>query len=152
MKYTSLWISCLNLCIPVRVASNAQGQNDVLFHIERSRDANMVYYEVRLNQNGQIGPKEPIKVYWIKHSKNDQQAPLSRIQKRFGYGIINKSIASHEVIFHLVSVTEQALIVRKTRNGYFRVFANTPQGEIQLSNISIYFANESFWSPDISRL
>lgn len=152
MKHTKLWIYCLILCLPAKVELVAQDQNDVLFHIERSRDADMIYYEARLNQAGQLDPKEPIKIYWIKHSKNNQHAPLTRIQNRFGYGIHYISIAPHEVVFHLVSVTEQALILRKNGNGQFRVFANTPQGEIQLSNISIYFANESFWSPDINRL
>lgn len=130
----------------------AQEQGDVLFHIERSRDVDKIYYEAHLSPGGQLDTKAPIMVYWIKHSKNDQQSPLTGIQNRFGYGLNYKSITPDEALFQLVSFPDQELTLRKDNSGRFRVFTHSPEGEIELTQISIYFANNSFWSPDISQL
>jgi len=41
-----------------------------LFHIERTKNANILYYEARINDLGYIDPKDPIKVYWIMWAKD----------------------------------------------------------------------------------
>ncbi len=153
---TKMNISLLAICLfMVMLSMNrlcAQEKGDVLFHIERSRDIDKVYYEARLGQGGQLDTQEPIMVYWIRYSKNDQQSPLTGIQNRFGYGLNYKSITPDEALFQLVSFPDQELTLRKDKSGRFRVFTHSPEGEIELTQISIYFANNSFWSPDIRQL
>ena len=41
-----------------------------LFHIERTKNANKLYYEARIGADGKIDAEDPIKVYWIMWAKD----------------------------------------------------------------------------------
>lgn len=41
-----------------------------LFHIERTKNANQLYYEARIGADGKIDAEDPIKVYWIMWAKD----------------------------------------------------------------------------------
>lgn len=41
-----------------------------LFHIERTKNANKLYYEARITADGAIDAEDPIKVYWIMWAKD----------------------------------------------------------------------------------
>ncbi|MDQ7799407.1 MAG: DUF4833 domain-containing protein [Candidatus Edwardsbacteria bacterium] len=41
-----------------------------LFHIERTKNANKLYYEARIGPDGKIDAEDPIKVYWIMWAKD----------------------------------------------------------------------------------
>ncbi len=41
-----------------------------LFHIERTKNANKLYYEAQVTANGSIDAKDPIKAYWIMWAKD----------------------------------------------------------------------------------
>lgn len=57
-----------------------------LFQIERSKNANVVQYDVQLRADGRLDPKEPVIVYWLRLAKDGQRKELSWIQRRFAYG------------------------------------------------------------------
>jgi hypothetical protein len=44
--------------------------NQSLFHIERTKNANILYYEARINSSGELDAKDPIKTYWIMWAKD----------------------------------------------------------------------------------
>lgn len=41
-----------------------------LFHIERTMNANKLYYEANLTAEGKIDPEQPVKAYWIMWAKD----------------------------------------------------------------------------------
>jgi len=57
-----------------------------LFRIERSKNANVVQYDVQLRTDGRLDPKEPVVAYWIRLEKAGQRKDLSWLQRRFAYG------------------------------------------------------------------
>src|SRR5882724_644883 len=56
-----------------------------LFVIERSTNANVVHYEVRVSKSGAINPIEPVVAYWI-IAGSGRRENLSSLEKRIGYG------------------------------------------------------------------
>jgi len=64
----------------------AAGTTVPLFHIERSKNANIVKYDARLTSAGDLDPKEPVEVYWILVADKGQRESLNWLQKKKAYG------------------------------------------------------------------
>lgn len=73
----------------LRIASVcAEGTNQSLFFIERSKNANTVQYDARLTSDGMLDPKEPVTVYWVLRAEDGRHEELSRMGRRgYGFGI-----------------------------------------------------------------
>lgn len=57
-----------------------------LFRIERSKNANIVQYDVQLTQEGEFYHEAPIIAYWIRLAKDGRRKELKWIQRRYAYG------------------------------------------------------------------
>lgn len=67
-----------------------------LFHIERSKNRNIVCYDANLN-NDALDKSHPMDVYWINHEEKDgKKSGLTSIQRKmaFGYKVVSKGIDS----------------------------------------------------------
>jgi len=75
--------------LPLQVqAETLTGQH--LFHIERSKNANIVQYDARVDSDGKLLKKKPVVAYWIRLAEQGQLQDLSWIQKTFAYGFETK--------------------------------------------------------------
>jgi hypothetical protein len=61
-----------------------------IFRIERSKNANIVQYDVQLTPDGKIYSKEAVIAYWIRLAKDGQRKELSSIQRKWAYGFKTK--------------------------------------------------------------
>lgn len=69
-----------------------------LFHVERSKNRNIVCYDVKIINN--FLDKEPVDVYWINmEEKAGEKSGLSNLQKKlaFGYKLITKGSESADI-------------------------------------------------------
>jgi len=59
-----------------------------LFIIERSKNANLVIYDANINKDGVLDPDRPIDVYWLSYaeSKNPPKEDLNFLEKMKAYG------------------------------------------------------------------
>ena len=57
-----------------------------LFHIERSKNKNIVCYDINVSSTGVLNEKKPLSVYWINLEEQGQQEELSFIQEKLAYG------------------------------------------------------------------
>lgn len=57
-----------------------------LFHIERSKNANIVQYDAQVGVDGKLFKKEPVVGYWIRLAEQGQEKELNWIQSTFAYG------------------------------------------------------------------
>lgn len=74
--------------------------NHPLFHIERSKNANIVQYDAQVAEDGKLFRKEPVVAYWIRLNEQGQKQELNWLQKTFAYGFntdIDKSREKAEV-------------------------------------------------------
>jgi len=56
-----------------------------LFHLERSKNRNVVCYDVNVT-NGTLDAKNPVKVYWIRVEEGGIKKDLSYLQRKLAYG------------------------------------------------------------------
>ncbi len=82
--------------MPSRASSpedDTYGTETRLFHIERSKNKNIVCYDLNADAAGAPDGKSPLSVYWINREEHPgQQGPLSYIQQKlaYGYNVVGK--------------------------------------------------------------
>lgn len=131
-------------------AENSNSAN--LFKIGRSKDANEIYYEVKTNNDGSLNLKEPIKIYWIKYTKNGEIEPLTKIQQNFAYGLKFLEVTPEKAEFQFVSYSKRTLQLRKNASGSFAVFTEVDGKEVELERVFIQIDGGTFWFPKITRV
>ena len=57
-----------------------------LFHIERSKNANIVRYDAQLNQSGVFDRKAPVIAYWVMLAEDGRREGLNLLERTKGYG------------------------------------------------------------------
>ena len=79
-----LLLGILNL-FPQSIFAVSEEKVDHLFCIERSKNKNLVQYDIRLTENSDLPNQRPINVYWI--LENGRREELSPIEREYAYGI-----------------------------------------------------------------
>jgi hypothetical protein len=73
------------ICAPALVFAEAANRQH-LFKIERSKNANIIQYDVQLGPDGKLLEREPVVAYWIRLAEQGQTQELSWLQRTFAYG------------------------------------------------------------------
>ena len=90
-----------------------------LFKIERSKNANIVQYDVQVTPDGKLYQEEPVIVYWIRFAEDGRKRELSYIQKKLSYGIRTKYDAgSNSAIVEIVAARSRAIKVYEVEGVY----------------------------------
>jgi hypothetical protein len=55
-----------------------------IFHIERSKNKNVVRYDAQIGKDGQLDPKEPVVSYWL--GPTGKRWPVKTFDRTFFYG------------------------------------------------------------------
>lgn len=126
--------------------------NNSLFKIGRSKDANEIFYEVKTTQNGSLDLKEPIKIYWVKYTKNNAIEPLTMVQQKFAYGLKFLETTQESAEFQFVSYSKRTLSLRKNSHGNYGVFTEVEGKKVELERVFIQIDGGTFWFPKITRV
>jgi len=87
-----------------------------LFHIARSLNRNLVCYDINLS-NGQLNPKEPVKVYWVNREKEPGKSNgLSFIEKKMAYGYKVVSMEGQTCTITLTAYPKKELTISREGN------------------------------------
>jgi hypothetical protein len=135
----------------VVLADGAGNRENILFIIERSRDADVIHYEVNLLEDGSFNVTDPIRIYWVKHTKNGETGPLTKIQNNLAYGLKIIKSTPEKVEFQFVSF-DQPMTLRKIKNGNYRVFTQIKGLEVEVEQIFVRFSGGSYWFPKIGQV
>jgi len=88
-----------------------------LFFIERSKNSNIVQYDVRVTEDGNLAGEAPVHVYWV--LEDGDQRELSGLEKRCAYGIESqKRLGQNRCKIVLAAFKERPITVKKTADGY----------------------------------
>ena len=97
-------------------------KTDHLFFIERSKNRNLVQYDVRLTENDDILDSNPVSVYWV--LENGRQRDLNLIQRRFAYGIESyEKLEKNKFRVVLVALKDREVIVEKMEGSFRAIIA-----------------------------
>jgi hypothetical protein len=90
-----------------------------LFKIERSKNANIIQYDVQLTPDGKLYQKEPVIAYWIRVAEDGRKRELSYIQRKLSYGIRTKcDPVSNSAIVEIVAARSRAIKVYEVEGVY----------------------------------
>ena len=70
---------------PKPILAASDGRVNHLFFIERSKNKNLVQYDIRLTENSDLPNLSPVNVYWILESGRHEE--LNPIEREYAYGI-----------------------------------------------------------------
>lgn len=110
-------------CLPVFSSSPDPGEDGTystetrLFHIERSKNRNIVCYDLNADAaGGAPNGKSPLSVYWINREKHPgQQGALSYIQQKLAYGYSVAGKQDGVIVIELNALKSRKIIL--DRNG-----------------------------------
>lgn len=135
----------------VSFAKGSERGNHILFKIERSRDADEIYYEANLMADGSLNQESPVSIYWKKHTQNGKTELLTKVQNSLSYGLKFQEVTSYTAEFQFVSF-EQPMILRKNTDGEYKVFTWIDKQETEVERIYVWFSNKSYWFPKVGRV
>ena len=99
---------------PALFPAAAQPETQPLFIIERSKNANVVHYDARLNADGKLDPKEPVIAYWIMLAEDGRREDLNWIEKKKAYGFdIKPDPSGNGYKMTVVAAPDRPITVRK---------------------------------------
>ncbi|MEX0987534.1 MAG: DUF4833 domain-containing protein [Bacteroidales bacterium] len=126
---------------------------EVLFIIERSRDADEIWYTTSKDAYGRLDPAMPVKVFWVRKSKENRKEQLTRIQNRFSYGIQPVSLDNFQGKgwkFKLAAYKDRIFELRSVGEGKYKVFTQSGQREIEVIKLYVEFDGGDFPVPSIA--
>ncbi len=123
-----------------------------LFEINRSKDANEILYEVNLDNRGNLDTENPVRIYWIKHTRGGKTEPLSFTQRKLAYGLQFESISEKHAAFHFVSYKKRTLWINRKEGGKYCVNTISNNKRVIVKKIYIQIDGGSFLVPEISRV
>lgn len=129
-------------------------QNDSyhLFKIERSKDANEIFYDINLEKTGTLSITEPIYPYWRRQTEGGAIKPLTWIQQHYAYGLEYIYSSENYAKFHFVSYKKRDFVLKKDSSGDFKVFTQLNNKEVEVNRIFIQIDGGTFWFPKISKV
>ena len=89
-----------------------------LFHIERSKNANIVAYDVRLNPRGTIDTSAPVDGYWVRLAEDGRRKELSGLEKRLAYGWSAKRHGEDGLVLSMKALPDREITVVHGKDGY----------------------------------
>jgi hypothetical protein len=135
------------------VNSNSNKSNDaVLFKIERNKDADVIYYEVNLDEKGNLNPGNPVRIYWIRHTEGGEIKPLTLVQKKFSYGLNFDSISKKEAVFKFVGFKNREFRIFCKGGDDYCAYTFSNNRKVIVKKIFVQIDGGSFLFPEISRL
>ena len=153
MKRVGFIISCSFFLFSFSIKENKNDiSSNALFKIERSKDDNAIFYELRTSSNNSLDKENPINIYWIRNTEGGKTKPLTWIQQHYAYGLEFTSSSQQKAKFHFVSYDKKDFILKKNVEGDFKVFTIKDKKEVIVNRIFIQIDGGTFWFPTISRV
>jgi hypothetical protein len=106
------------LLVPVWfVRATSWNKTDHLFFIERSKNKNVVQYDVQLMENNDLREPSPMVVYWV--LENGRQEGLNLMQRKYAYGIDSQDkLEKNKFRILLVVLKDREIIVERINGSY----------------------------------
>jgi len=117
--------------------SSREPRSQELFLIERSKNANVVRYDVRLEKGGAYDVRQPLDAYWLLRAEDGRREELTDLERRaaYGYEILPNAKAT-EFGVRLVAAKERPLAVRR-RAGTYRAEVVIDGGTAVLESVFV---------------
>lgn len=139
----------LSVLVFLGLTSSSSTESYSLFHIGRSKDANIIKYDIQLS-NGKLNLENPIKVYWVKNTDGGKIEGLTYTQRTLAYGIKYLSKKADEVKFQFVSYSKRSFFLKKVNGDKYKVITYLDKKGVEVNRIHVQIDGGTFLVPQIS--
>jgi len=88
-----------------------------LFFIERSKNKNLVQYDIRLSENSKVLDIKPVSVYWV--LENGRREELNPIEREYAYGIVRQErLGENKYKVILAGLKRVEIIIERMNDSY----------------------------------
>jgi len=112
-----------------------------LFFIERSKNKNLVQYDVRLAKDRDLSNPSPIRVYWI--LENGRREELNTMEREYAYGIAHQEKLDKNKFKVILAGLKSLEIIVERMNDSFKAMVSIDGRESILERI--YIKSEEKW-------
>lgn len=119
-----------------------------LFYLQRNLNENTIVYDLNCMANGQVNPKEPIHVYWLRYNSTQSavERELKWVERKFAYGYNSKKAPSGDgYLVELVAYDERKIHLKKNGSGKYKPFMEINGKNCELTKIYVYADNSEWW-------
>jgi hypothetical protein len=106
-----------------------------LFFIERSKNTNLVQYDIRLTEDRDLPDPSPISVYWI--LGNGRREELNPIERKYVYGIVRQEKLDENKFRVILAGLKGLEIIVERMNDSFKAMVSIDGKESILERIYI---------------
>jgi len=106
-----------------------------LFFIERSKNKNLVQYDIRLTENRDLPDPRPVNAYWI--LENGRREELTSIEKKYAYGIVSQERLDKDKFKIVLAAFKRLEIIVERMNDSFKAVISINGRESILQKIYI---------------
>jgi hypothetical protein len=106
-----------------------------LFFIERSKNKNLVQYDIRLAENNTLPDLGPVNVYWI--LENGRREELNPIEREYAYGIVRQEKLDENKFKVILAGLKALEIIVERLNDSFKAMVSINGRESILEKIYI---------------
>jgi len=118
-----------------------------LFFIERSKNKNLVQYDIRLTENSTLPDLRPVNVYWI--LENGRHEELNPIEREYAYGIVHQEKLDENKFKVILAGLKGVEIIVERMNDSFKAMVSINGRESILEKIYIKSEEKSTGLPRV---
>lgn len=132
--------------------TNSRHLKTKLFKIERSKDANQIFYDLHIDDDKTLNIDNPIDIYWVRKTEKNKVKPLTWIQQKFAYGLKYSFKNDSTAQFNFVSYDKKNFFLKKDVDNTFKVFTQINNHLVVVKKIYIHITGGTFWVPKIPKI
>jgi hypothetical protein len=118
-----------------------------LFFIERSKNRNLVQYDIRLPEKSAFSDSGPVNVYWI--LENGRREELNIIEREYAYGVIRQERLDQNKFKVILAGMKGLEIIVQRMNDSFKAMVSINGTESILEKIYVKSEENSIGPPKI---
>jgi hypothetical protein len=122
---------------------------DLLFYIQRNKNANTIVYEARRDADGRLAAKDPVRVTWIRNTEGGTREPLNLMERAIAYGVSHQHTKEGMATLRFVASDRYLFIVQIRPGGQAEAWITLQGRMAKLHHIYVQ-AVEGAWRPKIA--
>ena len=112
-----------------------------IFHIERSKNKNVVRYDARIDKDGLLDPKEPVFSYWLEPSGKTR--PVNTFDRTFFYGFRVRKAKSGDFWHFTITAAKDRPMKLYLKDGVPRAEGRVAGTTVFLQKLYVRFAEDT---------
>ncbi|MBK9288408.1 MAG: DUF4833 domain-containing protein [Flavobacteriales bacterium] len=122
---------------------------DLLFYIQRNKNANTIVYEANRDATGKLVSDDPVKVNWIRHTEGGIREPLNLMERTIAYGVSHRHTKDGMATMKFVASEKYPFIVQVRPGGQAEAWISLNGRMARLHHVYVQ-AVEGSWRPKVA--